>query len=128
MKKVKFKEFETEYPGREGKVRGVNGFIVEAFTSNSRKNLLDLLDKKMKEGKIKVYGLRHSDTDWSKPVSVEKFVFVNRFGWFVTTDLENSPLYNKRLKKIVDGIYINRKSWEYTGDEDIDMIQYLNSL
>lgn len=35
--------------------------------------------------------LRHSDFDWTKPISIEKFVIVNKFGTLYTRE----PLLNE---------------------------------
>lgn len=37
----------------------------------------------VKEGQH-LYGIRHSDDDRGKPISVEKFVMVNRYGYIVS--------------------------------------------
>lgn len=116
-----------QFPGRKGKVRGVDGYIVEALTGNSRETFLNVLDKKIDEGKIKLYYLRHSENDWSKPITIEDIVLFNRFGWFITTDLVNNPLVNSK-GKLQDCIKLNRKTWEYTDSKDIDMISLLESL
>ena len=33
---------------------------------------------------LQLYGIRHSDDDWGKPISVEKFVMVDRYGYIVS--------------------------------------------
>lgn len=38
---------------------------------------------KVREG-LHIYGIRHSDDDWGKPITIEKFVMVNRYGYIVS--------------------------------------------
>ena len=38
---------------------------------------------KVKEGQY-YYGIRHSDDDWGKPITVEKMVLINRYGFIVS--------------------------------------------
>lgn len=46
--------------------------------------------------------LRHSEFDWLKPISIEKFVFVNKFGTLYTKE----PLLNKKQ------MFINIRKYE----------------
>ena len=50
-----------------------------------------------------IYGIRHSDNDWSKPSTVENFVSVNRWGFLVC----DKPL--KELKKKDSYINLTKK-------------------
>lgn len=56
------------------KINGVRAWVVEGGSA-MEKPPIELRDKFPY-----MYQLRHSETDWSKPVSAEPFCFVNRFG------------------------------------------------
>lgn len=114
-----------KYVGRKANIRGVEGYVVEALTLDSKKDLLELLNKLMLDKKIKVYGLRHSDTDWSRPCTIEHRVFVNRFGWFITEEMSDSVLYDKKKKCIRDSIGLNSSNFYYIEDEEVNMFDIL---
>lgn len=52
-----------------------------------------------------LYGIRHSDDDWGKPITVEKNVFVNRYGYIIS---------EQPLDKIVNG---ENKFYELNSEE-----------
>ena len=41
------------------------------------------------------YDIRHSDQDWSDPVTIEPFVMVNHFGTIVTTEPIEFPTHEE---------------------------------
>ena len=50
----------------------------------------------VKEG-LHIYGIRHSDDDWGKPITIEKFVMVNRYGYIVSKQPLNKIINSGRL-------------------------------
>ena len=73
------------------------------FISQDRRNLPNLAMEN-----VFVYGIRHSDVDDSVPVSLEKSVLVNRYGWFIT--LENLDWFFKERD------FLPIEDWDYTED------------
>lgn len=55
-----------------------------------------------------IYGIRHSDADDCRPISLEKSVLVNRYGWFITTENLDWLFKEKDMLEISD--------WDYTED------------
>lgn len=86
---------------------------------------------KVKEGQY-YYGIRHSDEDWNEPISVEKTVLVNRYGFIVSqspldkiTNQGNSyyslneeerDIISKRIDK--GWFYVNELFEQYDGDTE----------
>ena len=112
-----------QFPGRKGKVRGVDGYIVEALTGNSRETFLNVLDKKINEGKIKLYYLRHSENDWSKPITIENIVLFNRFGWFITSANSDEILSKKK------SFYrLTKKNYEVLSKDDENIFDVFDMM
>jgi hypothetical protein len=66
------------------------------------------LDSKTIPRPLHVYHVRHSDEDWTKPVSVERQVVVNHYGTLITID---------KLNLGKDGIYRLDKPFDFDRNE-----------
>ena len=51
----------------------------------------------VREG-LHLYGIRHSDDDWGKPITIEKFVLVNRYGYIVSKQPLDKIINSGRLE------------------------------
>lgn len=62
------------------------------------------------------YHIRHSDSDWGKPISVEKHVLVNHFGTLVST-VSLDFLFEKKeyytLKPCQRNVIYNNDNFEF---------------
>ena len=51
---------------------------------------------KVRDG-LYLYGIRHSDSDMGKPITIEKFVLVNRYGYIVSKQPLDKIINSGRL-------------------------------
>lgn len=77
---------------------------------------------KVKEGQY-CYGIRHSDSDWGEPITVEKMVLVNRYGFIIS---------QRPLDKIINagnkGYSLNEEEREVIQNREDKGWFYVNEL
>ena len=72
----------------------LEGVLVDCLVFKGRQK--DLLSELIKSG-YRVFYLRHSDNDWSEPMTIENFVQVNFYGYLAVKDSTGIKAIEKLL-------------------------------
>ena len=122
----------TNYSGPcyTAKIRKCEGIIVEVVASQPERaelfNLLEYFKKNSEE--YFVYPLRHSENDWSRPVTVaDGPLFVNRFGWFITRKKMKFSRSKKDINVWYPEVNLNSRNCNIDFSDDVNVNDFINN-